>query len=133
LNKDPIAQYNSFKNSVACTIDNSKLQESSNKNNNNEKCELSDPKLKAPWSDASEAEDTPSSGNHGCYSQSDFSDTDPADIEISYSRIVFDMSACSFIDNDGVKTIKTLHSDLFKLQIHLVLTRCSGTIRFYFV
>ena len=42
------------------------------------------------------------------------------------SKVIIDMSQCSFIDNDGVKTLKSIFKELSKLQIHLILSKCPG-------
>ena len=60
----------------------------------------------------------------------DISDTE-SDISVEEkqlipSRIILDMSSCPFVDNDGVKTLVTLQDDLNKLQIHLMLARCTS-------
>lgn len=42
-------------------------------------------------------------------------------------KVILEMSQCSFIDNDGVKTLKSIFNELSKLDIRLLLANCPGT------
>nr|AGV55623.1 sulfate transporter Ci-Slc26a alpha [Ciona intestinalis] len=44
-------------------------------------------------------------------------------------HVIIDMSACSFIDNDAVKTFSSIHDDLSKLGIKLLLADCRNYVR----
>ncbi|XP_076818919.1 prestin-like [Clavelina lepadiformis] len=45
------------------------------------------------------------------------------------SHLVLDMASCSFIDNDGVKSLKSLHQTLSKLNIKVLLAECTSEVR----
>ena len=44
------------------------------------------------------------------------------------SHLVLDMASCSFIDNDGVKSLKSLHQTLSKLNIKVLLAECTSKV-----
>ena len=49
--------------------------------------------------------------------------------ESKLSFIILDMRACSFLDNDGVKTLKALYTHLDGLEIRLLLAGCKASVR----
>ena len=116
--------YNSFNESVAvnmaCTVE---IPQGKMQLNNNDGNDLVNRNTKPRWS---QALDNESSIKSQKCSQSDDSESDNMDYQSQFSRVILDMSACSFIDNDGVKTLKTFYDDLHKLNIYLMLARCSG-------
>ena len=122
---EPNELYNPFRKTVAVNIDSTSTEKQHGCNNNNEKRLDKAPNQRLTQS-RPEFCDAESPSIQQC-SQCEFTESDERVVNTtSYLRIILDMSACSFIDNDGVKTLNTLFSDLSKLQIQLVLARSSG-------
>uniref|UniRef100_H2ZI96 STAS domain-containing protein n=1 Tax=Ciona savignyi TaxID=51511 RepID=H2ZI96_CIOSA len=47
----------------------------------------------------------------------------------SLKHVIIDMTSCSFVDNDTVKTFSSLYSDLRKLEIAMYLAACTKEVR----
>nr|XP_039272942.1 solute carrier family 26 member 6-like [Styela clava] len=54
-----------------------------------------------------------------------------SDVIFAYgiTHVVLNMPACSYVDNDGAKTIKSLFSSLKSLDIQLIISSCNDTVR----
>lgn len=76
----------------------------------------------------SDSQDSPSSSRGEVKVDLDTKPIQTVCRQASLAAVILDMKSCSFVDNDGCKTLKELHHDLVGLKIRLVFAECHADV-----